>query len=356
MAPSPQSRTPQGTAAHGQRWHYSQPSHQPAGAPPPITCSSCVHAPQQPQPHQPTHHSQQIGEQLSSDTCGPIRIPPTHGNVHIFTCIDTEGRYLVTYYIRRRQQNQPNNTAIIPHTRATKRNSTSIQNLQRQIIHLRPRQSNIPLSQHITHKTHKNTPHEPQENSIAERIIKTLFTNARAALHHSAFPPILGKRSARCPIKIQHYETQCNQSQPLNTLARMPSAHDENLCFRANRYSTYPRSQNKAARKQRTGKIRVPHIRNSGMTVTIRKPRYRVILAIDFNPYVRHQDSTYFTCPGMHSKQSPRIQKRSTESTACPINFNRPAQFTIQHHPHATSRQQGGTQTCHNEKPHTMTS
>ena len=186
MAPRPKPRAPRALQRMAKESTIVNVPASLQGSPPPISCSSCVHAGQQPQPHHLTHHSQQIAEQLRSDTCGPITPPSTHGNFHILTCIDTASQYLVAYYMRRRQEVN----GIIPQLFNTLARQRKLPRAYRTnnakettLVHAKPKY-NAHGIQHIT-----NTPHQPQENSIAQRINKSLFNHARAAPHHASLPP-----------------------------------------------------------------------------------------------------------------------------------------------------------------------
>ena len=95
---------------HGQRVHTTQPAHQPTRRPTTHqlrimrTCTTNAAPTPLSTPLTPNSRAPQLRYVWTHNT------PSTEGNEHIFTCIDTESRYLVTYYIRKRQEVN----AIIP--------------------------------------------------------------------------------------------------------------------------------------------------------------------------------------------------------------------------------------------------
>ena len=289
------------------------------GAPTPITCASCAHARQQPQPHQSAHHSQQIAEQLSSDTCGPISPPSTHGNVHIFTCIDTASRYLVTYCLRRRQEVN----TIIPQLFKT----LDIQNKLPRAYRTDSAKEFTSSHTKATYSSHgiqhiTNTPHQPQENSIAERINKTLFTNALAALHHAALPPQFWEDAVRdVAFKYNIMRHSATQQSPW-TLWHGRQAH-MTCIFTFGQIGTAPVHAHKTKLQGQSEPARYmyPISETHVMTRTIRNSRYRIIRAIDFRPYARHQDPKYTSSQAF--KVTPSRHK-THQRTRTPTRLNPP--------------------------------
>ena len=151
-----------------------------------ITCSACTTAKQRPEPHRKTTHNYDPDQYLSSDTCGPISPISTHGNIHFLTYIDAGSRYLILYFLKDRRHVG----AIMPQHMRQLYNAVRTPQYYRtgNALEFKSKEAMRTYAAYgITYKN--NTPHQPQENSLAERINQTLMNAARANLQHAKLPP-----------------------------------------------------------------------------------------------------------------------------------------------------------------------
>lgn len=154
--------------------------------PPTLTCSSCAHSEQKPKPHTATSHKYQLGYYMSSDTCEPINPPSRYENRHFLTIIDTKSGYLTLYFLKKRSE-----VLSCIHTMLAVLNThgpriPAIYRTDNAKEFLSTKAKALYSNYGIEHRT--TTPHQPQENSLAERINQTLMQAARANLHHAQLP------------------------------------------------------------------------------------------------------------------------------------------------------------------------
>ena len=150
-----------------------------------ISCSACSHAKQRPARQHPTPHHYATGEYLSSDTCGPIHPRSTHGNLHFLTYIDAASSNVILYFLKSR-----NKVGIImPQFFAQLKRRKRLPKIY-STDNARDFKSNHGLQTYaaLGIQYENNTPHQPQENSLADRINQTLMNAARANLHHANLP------------------------------------------------------------------------------------------------------------------------------------------------------------------------
>ena len=134
-----------------------------------ITFSACAGAKERPAPHWKTIHNYEPGQYPSSDTCGPIFPPSTHGNSHFLTYIDAGSPHLEQYFMKDRGQ-----VGIIMHNHMRKLNNedrTPQYSRTDNALEFKSQAAkNTYAAYGITYKN--NTPHQPQENSLAEGLTK----------------------------------------------------------------------------------------------------------------------------------------------------------------------------------------
>ena len=136
------------------------------------------------------HTTMPPDQYLSSDTCGPISPIFTHGNFHFLTYIDAGSRFLILYFLKDRRQVG----AIMPQHMRKLYNAGRTPHYYRtdNALEFKSKEAMRTYAAYgITYKN--NTPHQPQQNSLAERINQTLMNSARANIQHAKLPRSTGK-------------------------------------------------------------------------------------------------------------------------------------------------------------------
>ena len=151
-----------------------------------MSCSACAHAKQRPSPHKPKQHSYKPLEYISSDTCGPINPPSLQGHLRFLSYIDAASRYRILLFLKDRREVG----IIMPQFFKQLRQDGRLPRIYR-TDNAKELKSKAALHTYadLCIQYLNNTPHQPQENSLAERINQSIMNAARANLKHANLPP-----------------------------------------------------------------------------------------------------------------------------------------------------------------------
>lgn len=290
--------------------------------PPTITCSSCPPAKLHPAPHKTKQHDYLVGEYISSDTCGPITPKSRQGSQHILTFICAQSRFALLYFLKNRNEVGSILPQIFSHI-------TNIQGSPPKHFrsdNAKEYQSNrsMALYRDIGIQYHHTTPHQPQENSIAERLNRTLLSAARAALHHAqlddthwedavrdvAFKYNLTYHTATQHSPYQLWHQQTPPPIPLFPFGQLGHIPD---------YSPKKKLQHRAHPARYLYGISLTHI----MIHNLKTNACHTIRNVDFKPYHKHAD--------------PTITFATANKT---VTLHRAPHFITPHTPPPLSRQQ----------------
>ena len=148
--------------------------------PPAITCASCAHATLLPAPHKTKKMHYPVGAYISSDTCGPIKPLSRQGNQHFLTFIDAQSRYLILYFLKDSREVRLVIPALFALLTAHSGRPPKVYRTDNEKEFCSTASTAIYRQYGTEHRT--TTPHQPQENSRAERI-KMALMNMNSTRH-----------------------------------------------------------------------------------------------------------------------------------------------------------------------------
>ena len=155
-------------------------------SPPKLSCSGCAIGKMKAAPFRRHPRSAPVGSHLHTDICGPFPCTSLDGNKYFSTFLDEGSRYLTVHcsptksaaasfiktHIHHTHQHTPHVIRHITSDNAREYYSSDLKRLYAQ----------------LDISTHPSIPHTPQENSLAERINRTLLDATRASLLTSGLP------------------------------------------------------------------------------------------------------------------------------------------------------------------------
>lgn len=155
---------------------------------PKLSCTGCAHGKRRPQPHHRTHHTYDIGIALSSDVCGTITASSLQGNQYVIIFVDTASRYAFAYFA-------PNRTRVLPAVDTVLRIVTNTHGRPPRLFTTDNAREYISkaamkIYNQLGITPNPTIPYNPQQHSIAERILGTLMAATRSTLYHSQLPQV----------------------------------------------------------------------------------------------------------------------------------------------------------------------
>ena len=154
---------------------------------PKLTCTACEEGKQSKGPHPPSTHSASIGQQISSDICGPFDTQSIEGHNYFATFIDVKSRFGMIAFLKKRSDIHTHILHIFELIKAKHgrfpqyiRSDNAGEYKSLYLLQQYKERGII----HIT-----TVPYTPEENSIAELFNRTLLNVARANFSHSHLPP-----------------------------------------------------------------------------------------------------------------------------------------------------------------------
>lgn len=151
-----------------------------------LTCTGCIEGKTTKATHKRAHRATDIGQSIFSDVCGPFKPKARTGHLYFMTIVDTASRYAWVHSLTSRSevpselttalQIIANHTDKYPHTLTTDNAKEYTCRYVQKFLMSRGTQYR------------PTTPYKPQENSIAERINRTIMNSVRTSLSHSHLP------------------------------------------------------------------------------------------------------------------------------------------------------------------------
>lgn len=176
-----------------------------------------------------------------------------------------------------------------------------------------------------------NTPHQPQEDSMAERINRTLVTATRAALHHSKMDDSFWEDAMR--DVIFKYNITIHDATGKSSF-QIWHQHNPVLSrlFGFGQLGTIPNYQNpKKKLESRADPARFMHNTspNHIVALNLRTNQYTHLRSIDFKPYFHHLDPLYHQPPSSAAspKGTPSLPFIINESTPTPCSLSQARQY-----------------------------
>lgn len=154
--------------------------------PPPFTCSGCAIGKKSAAPFRRATRQISIGTHLHTDICGPIPTPSLEDNKYFITFLDEGSRYQNIHCAPTKSEAAAfikehititNHITPHPNEHFTSDNAKEFYSKSLTAVY---------DQHHIV--TNPTIPHTPQENSLAERINRTIMNTARATLLSSNLP------------------------------------------------------------------------------------------------------------------------------------------------------------------------
>ena len=282
-----------------------------------ITCNACANSKQHPAPHKRTQHHYHPGAYISSDTCGPIRPTSTHGNNHILTMICAASRYVFVRFLKDRKD-IPQHIDNILHQIRTKHHKP-LQHFRTDNAkeYVSTRITDIYKNHNVTH--HLRTPHQPQENSIAERINRTIMESARALLSAAKLSDQYWEDAARDTIfkyNLLHHDS-INTSPYAMWHGRAPAMA---RIFTFGQLGTIPLYAPKKKLEPRASPARYmyPTTMHHIVVLNLTTNQYQQVRASDFHTYQKERDPTATTTVAFKTKTNyhqppPKIIETTTK-------------------------------------------
>lgn len=152
-----------------------------------ITCSSCADGKSAQAPHPPSNQRHTApGDVISTDTMGPITPASARQHRHILTFIDDSSRFALAIPISHRSKL----STLIPQTLMTMARHHGHMPHTLHSDNAKEYTSSTIITYLASHGIRQTltTPHQPQQNSRAERFNRTIMNATRAALSHSRLP------------------------------------------------------------------------------------------------------------------------------------------------------------------------
>lgn len=153
-----------------------------------LTCTGSAAGKTKAAPHRLTTHTKcHTGSSLSSDTMGPFTPTSSSGHRYILLTTDVASRYEIASLLQKK----------VEASKAITKTLTLVANHKgRHANTLRTENAKELIRKHVTYFLLKHgiddtrtIPHQPQENSIVERLNQTIINSVRSALAHSRLPP-----------------------------------------------------------------------------------------------------------------------------------------------------------------------
>ena len=272
-----------------------------------ITCSACNNAKLHPAPHKPKEHEHPVGAYVSSDTCGPIKPTSTHGNNHMLLVVCAASKFVLAHFIKDRK-NIPDciHTSI---THIINRMKHPLRDLRSDNAKEYTSQAMKAMYAKYGLTLHLRTPHQPQENEIAERLNRTIMESVRALLHTAGLSDKYWEDAARDTIfkyNLMHHATINTSPYQLWYNAK-PIL---NRIFTFGQLGTIPIYAPKKKLEPRADPARymyavsLTHV----MTLNLRTGSYQPVRAVDFHPYHKHTDPTTATATAFKTKTEYKRQ------------------------------------------------
>lgn len=163
-----------------------------------IPCSACSHAKIHPALHPRKTHTYVPGTYVSSDTFGPVKPTSRHGNNHILIIICAASRFTMAHFIKE-QKDIP---AYVSQTLDYIRNRMHHPVTDFQTDNAKEYTSSIIQAiyrdDQVQH--HLRTPHQSQQNCIAERFNGTIMNAVRSLLDTAGLADTYWEDAARDAI------------------------------------------------------------------------------------------------------------------------------------------------------------
>ena len=282
-----------------------------------MTCSGCIDGKTAKRPHRRTTHDTIRGDSLSSDVCGPIKPTSTHNANYFLTVIDTKTRYIWVHCI--------NNRAQVPHTIINAIDQVATENGQQPSLLVTDNAKEY-LAKQVQYKLRERgikyratTPYTPQENSLAERINRTLMEKVRATLSHSKLHAVhwqdaLHDAVYKYNITYHHSTRNIPHTQWYDAKPRVQRIFTfGQLGYTPILKPHLPKLHNKATPVRYMYGLDETHI----CVQDIQTRRYKKMRAIDFRAYHKHSDPCLNTTATykahVHTKRKARSTGHSTK-------------------------------------------
>eukprot|EP00737_Agarophyton_chilense_P000081 gb/GEZJ01000098.1/.p1 GENE.gb/GEZJ01000098.1/~~gb/GEZJ01000098.1/.p1 ORF type:complete len:345 (-),score=17.43 gb/GEZJ01000098.1/:7035-8069(-) len=153
-----------------------------------INCTACHSTKLHPAPHKRKENKYPTGTYVSSGTCSPMKPTSTHGNNHMLLIVCASNKVVIAHFVKDRKDISTHISATLHHLKHKMQHPlTDIRSDNAKEYTIAAMQD-IYTEHSLQH--HLSTPHQPQENSIAERLNITIMKSARALLstaqlHHT---------------------------------------------------------------------------------------------------------------------------------------------------------------------------
>eukprot|EP00178_Gracilaria_changii_P023027 TRINITY_DN68_c0_g1_i13.p1 TRINITY_DN68_c0_g1~~TRINITY_DN68_c0_g1_i13.p1 ORF type:complete len:1094 (-),score=78.92 TRINITY_DN68_c0_g1_i13:769-4050(-) len=296
-----------------------------------MNCSACQQAKLHPTTHKRTNHNYGPGVYISSDTCGPIKPTSTHGNNHLLLLICAASRYAIAHFVKHRKDIPTNIDRSLHHIQHRMRHP---------LHHFRTDNAKEYLSAHMQTiydkykvQHHTTTPHQPQENSIAERFNRTIMNSVRALLTTAQLGAEYWEDAAKDTIfkyNIMHHSAI--DTSPYHMWhGSLPNLQ---RIFTFGQLGTVPVFSPKKKLEPRADPARYmyPTTLHHVVIINLRTNQYQQIRALDFHPYHKTKDPTQTSTNAYKARANTRAQ------TPTNITVHTPPPATLQqarHYPDA---------------------
>jgi len=154
--------------------------------PPKITCTGCAVGKQVSAPFHSRPRIASLCSHIHTDICGPFRVESLDKNLYFATFIDEFSRYLHVHIAPRKNLAAAYIKDFISHIHHTTPYRITDITMDNGREYFSKDLQTFYNQNHVT--THPTTPYTPQENSIAERVNRTLLETVRSMLHSSKLP------------------------------------------------------------------------------------------------------------------------------------------------------------------------
>ena len=293
-----------------------------------LSCNACSGSKQHPAPHKRVDHNYTPGAYISSDTCGPIKPTSTHSNNHILLLICAASRFAFAHFLKDRKDMPEHINRTLHHIRQKKGHVLQHFRNDNAKEYLSSTMKSIYSRHHVTH--HLRTPHQPQENSIAERINRTIMESARALLRTARLDERYWEDAARDTLfkyNLLHHDS-INTS-PYNkwhgTQPRMTRIYTFGQLGSIPIYAPKKKLESRAD----PARYMYPTSLHTIVVVNLRTQQYQQIRAVDFHPYQKEQDPTTTTTIAFKTKTqyTPPIPKHIDTNTPPPTTLRQARKY-----------------------------